>query len=136
VPAFQAARHLVSNGEFLAFVADGGYRTDVWWDEEGRAWRDYAKAIHPPFWIPDGEAWKLRLMLEEVAMPWDWPVEVNCLEARAFCRWKAARTGLPVRLPTEDEWYRLAGFAGVTEVPEHGPRPPTCTWTISPLPAR
>jgi 5-histidylcysteine sulfoxide synthase/putative 4-mercaptohistidine N1-methyltranferase len=120
VAAFQAARHLVSNGEYLAFVADGGYRTDVWWDEEGRAWREYAKAIHPPFWIPDGEAWKLRLMLEEVAMPWDWPVEVNCLEARAFCRWKAARSGLPVRLPGEDEWYRLAGFAGVTEVPEHG----------------
>ena len=118
VPAFRAAKHLVSNGEFLEFVTDGGYRSEAWWDEEGQAWRAFAKAVHPTFWIPDGENWKLRLMLEQVPMPWDWPVEVNCLEARAFCRWKAAQTGLPVRLPSEDEWYRLAAFAGVGEVPE------------------
>ncbi|MCU0934223.1 MAG: putative 4-mercaptohistidine N1-methyltransferase, partial [Thiobacillaceae bacterium] len=121
VPAFRAARQLVSNGEFLEFVTDGGYRADVWWDAEGLAWRDYAKVAQPTFWVRDGEAWRLRLMLEEVAMPWDWPVEVNCLEARAFCRWKAAKSGLPVRLPTEDEWYRLAVFAGVGEVPDAAP---------------
>ncbi len=121
VAAFQAARHLVSNGEYLAFVADGGYEADAWWDEEGSAWRDFTRAAHPTFWLRDGEAWKLRLMLEEVAMPWDWPVEVNCLEARAFCRWKAAKISRSVRLPTEDEWSRLAAFAGVTEVPDAAP---------------
>ena len=47
------------------------------------------------------------LMLEEIPMPWDWPVEVNYLEAKAFCNWKARRTGRPIRLPTEEEWYRL-----------------------------
>ncbi len=121
VAAFQAARHLVSNGEYLAFVADGGYPAEAWWDEEGRAWRDFTKAAHPTFWLREGESWKLRLMLEIVDMPWDWPVEVNCLEARAFCRWKAARSGRPVRLPTEDEWTRLAEFAGVAEVPHDAP---------------
>ena len=59
----------------------------------------------------------LRLMTEEVPMPWDWPVEVNQLEAAAFCRWQAAQTGLPVQLPSEAEWMllreQLAG-AGVT----------------------
>ena len=117
VPAFQAGRHLVSNGEYLAFVQDGGYATEVWWDEEGRAWRDFARAAHPTFWRREGEAWRLRLMLDVVDMPWDWPVEVNCLEARAFCRWWAAKTGQPVRLPTEDEWHRLVAVAGVDEVP-------------------
>ena len=34
-------------------------------------------------------------------MPRDWPVEVNQLEAAAFCRWKADQTGLPVQLPSE-----------------------------------
>jgi 5-histidylcysteine sulfoxide synthase/putative 4-mercaptohistidine N1-methyltranferase len=121
VPAFRAARFLVSNGEYLDFVADAGYGTDAWWDEEGRAWRDFAKAAHPTFWVREGEAWKLRLMLEETPMPWDWPVEVNCLEARAFCRWKAAKTKQPVRLPSEDEWVRLAEFAGVGEVPDDRP---------------
>lgn len=40
-------------------------------------------------------------------MPWDWPVEVNQLEAEAFCRWKAEQTGLPVQLPSEAEWQAL-----------------------------
>ena len=116
VPAFQAGRHLVSNGEFLAFVEAGGYADEAWWDAEGRAWKTFSQARHPTFWITDGDAWRLRLMLEEVAMPWNWPVEVNCLEASAFCVWKAAQTGLPVRLPSEAEWLRLYDYAGVAEV--------------------
>lgn len=116
VPAFQAGRYLVSNGEFLDFVQDGGYANDACWEAEGLAWKGYAHAAHPTFWIRQGEGWRLRLMTEEVAMPWDWPVEVNCHEARAFCHWKKLRTGQPVRLPTEDEWYRLYDFAGCAEV--------------------
>lgn len=50
-------------------------------------------------------------MTEEVAMPWNWPVEVNCHEARAFCRWKSQQLNRPVRLPTEDEWHRLHDVA-------------------------
>ncbi|WP_024538017.1 5-histidylcysteine sulfoxide synthase [Comamonas badia] len=107
VPAFQASRLLVSNGEFLAFVQAGGYASDDCWDDEGQRWRDFAKATHPTFWVPDGEHWRLRLLAQEIPMPWNWPVEVNCLEARAFCRWKAAETGQSVRLPTEDEWHRI-----------------------------
>ncbi|MFP5430628.1 MAG: 5-histidylcysteine sulfoxide synthase [Gammaproteobacteria bacterium] len=118
VAEFQAARHLVSNAEFLTFVDAGGYQNDALWEEEGLGWRRYAKAQHPTFWVRDGEQWKLRLMAEEVAMPWDWPVEVNYHEAKAFCHWKAATTGQKVRLPTEDEWYRLYDVAGVQEVPE------------------
>ena len=118
IPAFQAARFLVSNAEFLAFVDDGGYAHAAWWSEEGQAWRNYSEARHPTFWIRDGAGWRLRLLLEEVNMPWDWPVEVNTHEAKAFCHWKAARCGEKVRLPSEDEWYRLVDFAGVSEVPE------------------
>jgi 5-histidylcysteine sulfoxide synthase/putative 4-mercaptohistidine N1-methyltranferase len=121
LPAFQAAKYLVSNAEFLEFVEAGGYAEAAWWDEEGAAWRDFAQARQPTFWVAAPEGWRLRLMLEVVAMPWDWPVEVNCHEARAFCRWKAARDNRPVRLPSEAEWHRLAEFAGVGEVPAHLP---------------
>ncbi|OYY92559.1 MAG: SAM-dependent methyltransferase [Hydrogenophilales bacterium 28-61-23] len=117
VPAFQSSRHLVSNGEFLEFVRDGAYADDTWWDAEGRAWKTYARATQPTFWIKCEDAWRLRLMLEEIPMPWNWPVEVNCLEAAAFCAWKAARTDSPVRLPSEDEWARLYQHAGLAEVP-------------------
>lgn len=120
VSDFRASRHLVSNSEFLAFVEDGGYTQDAFWEEEGLKWRRFAGATHPTFWVKR-DGWHLRLMTEEVPMPWDWPVEVNCHEARAFCRWKARQTGLPIRLPSEDEWYRLYDFAGAREVPAAEP---------------
>ncbi|MGC0993060.1 5-histidylcysteine sulfoxide synthase [Pantoea agglomerans] len=107
---FQASKMLVSNAEFLAFVEAGGYQDARWWDDEGWGWCQFAKAEMPTFWVgtpamPD--QLKLRLMCEEVAMPWDWPAEVNQLEAAAFCRWKADQTGMSVQLPCEAEWAQL-----------------------------
>ena len=111
VPAFKAGRFLVSNGEFLEFVDAGGYQANDYWQEEGRSWRDFARAEHPTFWIRCGKGWRLRLMTEEVAMPWDWPVEVNYHEAKAFCHWKSAAIGQPVRLPTRKVESLLAYLA-------------------------
>lgn len=121
VAAFQASRFLVSNGEYLAFVEAGGYQCESYWEAEGLAWKNYTHAAHPTFWIEDVGGWRLRIMLEEIAMPWDWPVEVNYHEARAFCSWKKALTGQPVRLPTEDEWHRIYHQAGITEIPRDIP---------------
>ncbi|QIH07745.1 MULTISPECIES: 5-histidylcysteine sulfoxide synthase [unclassified Pseudomonas] len=121
VPTFQASRYLVSNGEFLEFVTAGGYTDDSLWDEEGLGWRRYARAEFPTFWVQSADGWKLRLLAEEVPMPWDWPVETNCLEARAFCRWKARETGQSVRLPTEDEWHRMYDHVHLSDVPHDAP---------------
>lgn len=121
VPAFQASRYLVSNGEFLEFVEAGGYEADTWWEEEGQAWKKFVQPLHPTFWIRAGSTWLLRLMTEEVAMPWNWPVEVNYHEAKAFCNWKTVNTGQPVRMPTEDEWYRLHAMSGLSEIPMEQP---------------
>lgn len=110
VSAFKASKMLVSNAEFYEFVQAGGYKNPLWWDEEGAGWLSYTKAEMPTFWVGSAEklpTLKLRLMTEEVAMPWDWPVEVNQLEAAAFCRWKADDTGKSIQLPTEAEWYVL-----------------------------
>lgn len=114
VPSFKAGCMLVSNAEYLEFVEAGGYQNDAYWNEEGLGWRNFAQATAPTFWIQRDGGWFLRLMCEEIPMPWDWPVDVNCLEAEAFCRWKAIDTGLPFRLPTEDEWVRLYDIAGIT----------------------
>ena len=115
---FQASRYVVSNQEFLAFVEAGGYADESLWLEEGLGWKTFAKAEHPTFWIKDGTQWRLRLMLEEVAMPWDWPVETNYHEAKAFCQWKSRVSGEPVRLPSEDEWQALCRFSGADEQPD------------------
>lgn len=116
VAQFQASRFLVSNHEFLSFVEAQGYQTAEYWEAEGRAWQEYAKAEYPTFWIQTAHGWRLRLMTEEVDMRWDWPVEVNYHEAKAFCNWKKKLTGQAVRLPTEDEWYRLYDHCGVKDV--------------------
>ncbi|MDR4516425.1 MAG: 5-histidylcysteine sulfoxide synthase [Nitrosomonas sp.] len=117
IAAFQASKYLVSNQEFFSFINAQGYQTDNYWDEEGLSWRDFSKAEHPTFWVKDGNDWLMRTMTDEIPMPWDWPVDVNYHEAKAFCNWKAAMTGQPVRLPTEDEWYRLYDVAGLSEIP-------------------
>ena len=112
VADFEAAQHLVSQGEFLAFVEDGGYDNRQWWTDEGWRWCQYQKTQglgqHPLFWRRDDDgSWRYRALAEERPMPWDWPVDVNYLEAKAYCNWLAHRTGLSVRLPTEAEWRRL-----------------------------
>ncbi len=106
VPSFRVGRHLVSNREFLDFVNSGGYREEGFWEEEGLSWKQYAGPEYPTFWVKEGQGWKLRLLAEVIDMPWDWPVEVNYHEAKAFCNWKR-QEGLACRLPTEDEWYRI-----------------------------
>jgi len=108
VAAFKASQFLVSNHQFLEFVEDGGYLDKKWWSDEGWQWRTFKQAQHPTFWHKNkNNEWQYRSMTEIFAMPWSWPVDVNYLEAKAFCNWLAARTGHPIRLPTEAEWQRL-----------------------------
>jgi 5-histidylcysteine sulfoxide synthase/putative 4-mercaptohistidine N1-methyltranferase len=118
VDGFAASKYLVSNREFLGFVEAGGYREPKWWSEEGWNWRSYRQAEHPLFWVPREKGWGLRTMLEVVDLPWNWPVEVNYLEAKAFCNWLTAQSGKPIRLPSEDEWNRLHDLAAVPNQPQ------------------
>lgn len=120
---FAAAKYLTSNREFLAFVEDNGYDIKSYWTEEGWEWRTFKNASMPLFWRKSDRGYRLRLMAEEISMPWSWPVEVNYLEAKAFCNWKSVKTGKSFRLPTEAEWYRLHKVARLDEVTEWGDAP-------------
>lgn len=107
VADFKAAKYLTSNQEYLAFVEAEGYLTPRYWNEEGQAWLAYTQARMPRFWRhKDGKFWQ-RNLTEEIPLPLNWPVEVNQLEAKAFCNWKAEQTGASIRLLTEAEWYIL-----------------------------
>ncbi|MDD2450737.1 MAG: 5-histidylcysteine sulfoxide synthase [Sulfurovum sp.] len=119
VPGFKASKYLVSNQEFLEFVEAKGYERSSFWSEEGNAWRTYVKASAPRFWIATGESYRLRTLTREIPLPLNWPVEVNYLEAEAFCRWKSEKLGITVSLPTEDEYFRLRDYSGV---------PPFLSW--------
>ncbi len=116
IPGFRASKYIVSNAEFLDFVKSGGYENDSWWEEEGLAWRNYKEAKHPCFWIPDNGNYRYRALAEVIQMPMDWPVEVNYHEAKAFCNWLGNKSGTRLRLPTEDEWYRLYDYCDIPEI--------------------
>lgn len=107
VNAFKASQFLVSNGEFLQFVEQGGYQNQSCWTDEGWGWVNYTRAQHPEFWVPTENGFRYRTMTQIINMPSDWPVDVNYLEAKAFCNWKAEQTGLSIRMPTEAEWRCL-----------------------------
>ncbi len=117
IQSFNASRFLCSNGEYKQFVDANGYGNQVYWTEEGWNWRTYRKAEHPLFWIPLAGGWKLRLVYTEIQMPWNWPVEVNYLEAKAFCNWKTEHTGFQIRLPSEGEWSLLRQNANIPDQP-------------------
>jgi len=123
LPAFRIARALVSSGEFLAFVEDGGYGNLIWWSRGGRKWlhaqapqdRDPARPVNsvppacPIYWRKADGIWQERRFDRWQPLQPDAPVlHVSYWEAEAYCAWAGRR------LPTEFEWEaaatgRLAG---------------------------
>ena len=116
IPDFKASKYLVSNEEFLRFVEDGGYRDDRWWEAEGAAWKAFTKVTHPPFWVQTQEGYHIRHINKVVPFLPNHPVDVNYHEAKAYCNWLSRKSGKKLRLPTEDEWYRLADHVGIPDI--------------------
>jgi len=114
IPAFKASKYLVSNGEYLDFVEEGGYQDVAYWCSEGQEWKTFHKVLCPLFWKTSDVGYILRTVSREIPLPLNWPVEVNCLEAEAFCRWKSKKMGKNIVLPTEDEYVRLRDNSGLS----------------------
>eukprot|EP00730_Choanoeca_flexa_P002784 TRINITY_DN11172_c0_g1_i1.p1 TRINITY_DN11172_c0_g1~~TRINITY_DN11172_c0_g1_i1.p1 ORF type:complete len:843 (+),score=227.20 TRINITY_DN11172_c0_g1_i1:155-2683(+) len=110
VKSFKASKFLISNGEFLEFVKSGGYLDESHWEADGWKWRCFRNVKWPTFWVPSGPSglhqYRLRTIFEEVDMPWNWPVNVNYHEAKAFANWKSAQAGLD-----KDSGYRILSEA-------------------------
>jgi ergothioneine biosynthesis protein EgtB len=102
VPAFEVDVHSVTNADWLAFMADGGYTREELWSREGWDWRVDESVRHPGFWIERDGAWYWRGMFQDIALPLAWPVYVSQAEAAAYARWRGRR------LPTEAEYQRAA----------------------------
>jgi iron(II)-dependent oxidoreductase len=83
VAAFRIADRPVTQGEFAAFVDDGG-------------------AV-PRHWRREGDSWSVRRFDRWQPLAASAPMEhVSQLDAEAFCRWAGRR------LPTESEWEYAA----------------------------
>ncbi|HEY2711907.1 MAG TPA: ergothioneine biosynthesis protein EgtB [Chthoniobacterales bacterium] len=103
VPAFALATRPVTNGEFVEFIEDGGYRRPEHWLSLGWTTLNEQKWEAPLYWEKrDGCWWNFTLAgLRPVDL--SEPVtHVSHFEADAFAHWSGAR------LPTEFEWERAA----------------------------
>ena len=114
---FKASKYLVSNAEFREFVDAGGYENQEFWDEEGKKFLELSGAKFPPFWIEDAKNFKYRTLSQEIDMPQDWPVDVNALEAEAFCRYKSQKEGIKYQLPSEAEYRLMYEYANIEDIP-------------------
>jgi ergothioneine biosynthesis protein EgtB len=114
---FQIAQRLVTNGDYRAFIEDGGYRRAELWLSEGwhavrtRGWRA------PQYWCEDTDGCSTFTLHGRRRLRDNDPVvHVSYYEADAYARWADAR------LPTEQEWETA------TAEPEEAPlcgRPPS-----------
>ena len=97
---YAVGSRLITNGEYLEFMEDGGYDRFELWQMDGIAWARALEVKAPLYWYPTDGGWKHYTLdggLTEVdpALP---VTHVSWYEADAFARWAGAR------LATEFEW--------------------------------
>ena len=107
---FQIDKSMISNAEFAAFIAAGGYQERAFWSEAGLAWLasfpgDSPRAA-PRYWQREGDGWRTQHFGVPCVLAEFEPVRhVTLHEAQAYCAW--AGRGLP----SEAQW-QLAASSG------------------------
>ena len=100
---FQLGSRLITNGEYLEFIEEGGYREPTIWLSDGWEAREAGGWEAPLHWVRQGDGWAEFTLGGLRALAPAAPVlHVSHFEADAFARWREAR------LPTEFEWESAA----------------------------
>ncbi len=96
---FRITNRPVTNGEYLAFIQDGGYRHPEFWLSDGWALVQSEAISAPLYWIETNAEWLAFTLAGVQPLVLDEPVaHVSFYEAAAYAAWAGKR------LPTEFEW--------------------------------
>ena len=103
VAPFELASRPSTNGEWLAFMADGGYRRPELWLASGWDWVQAGARSMPLYWLSADDGYRNFTLQGVVPIDPNTPAcHLSYFEADAFARWSKAR------LPTEFEWELTA----------------------------
>lgn len=97
--SYKIAKKLVTNGEFMEFISDGGYQKPEYWLDEGWFWVNNTKISQPLYWKKVEDQWfhytlsGLQPVDKDAIL-----THISFFEAAAFAQWSDCR------LPTEFEW--------------------------------
>jgi ergothioneine biosynthesis protein EgtB len=106
VDPYLIADQLVTCGDWLRFIDDGGYAKPRLWLSDGWATVQREAWTAPMYWSPDEHGWSIYTLTGPKAVdPAEPVVHVSFYEADAFARWAGRR------LPTEQEWEIAAASA-------------------------
>ena len=113
LPSFSLSTRLVTNGDYLNFIQNGGYKNPLLWLSDGWSTIEKNHWAAPLYWVNRDNCWyEYRIDQGLQALDLDQPVRhLSGYEADAFANWAGAR------LPTEQEWEHAANNQELQQIP-------------------